>query len=360
MKILCVIDCLASGGAQRQLVELSLGFKERGHEIFFLTYHHSTFYNSILENSGITITCIQEKNYLKRLFRMRRFIRQGAYDSVLSFLEAANFICEISGFPFRKWKLVVGERSANPNVLKSLKLRMYRWFHFFADYVVANSYANMEIVRSINPLLPTSKCKVIYNVVDFNRWKPSYLYIPRKEGKLKLIIAASHQYLKNLDGLVEAIAQLSLVERSQLVVEWYGDCNDNSLFEAMVKIKDLRLEEVISFFPATHEIARRTQEADAVGLFSFYEGFPNAVCEGMACGKPVICSAVSDVPLFLGHSSKLLCAPVDHRSIRDAMRHVLSLSCEDLVALGKQNTIIAKQNFDKGYIVTDYLELLEK
>ena len=360
MKILCVIDTLASGGAQRQLVELSIGFKERGHEVSFLIYHLSTFYNSILENAGIDITCIQEKNYLKRFFKMRRFIRQGEFDAVLSFLGAANFICEISGFPFRKWKLVVGERSANPNVLKSVKLRMYRWFHLFADYVVANSYANMEIVRSINPLLPTSKCKVIYNVVDFNRWKPSNLYIPRKEGKFKLIIAASHRYLKNLNGLVEAIAQLSPVERSQLVVEWYGDCNDNSLFEAMTKIKDFHLEDIISFRPATHEITRRIQETDAVGLFSFYEGFPNAVCEGMACGKPVICSAVSDVPLFLGHSSKLLCVPVDHISIRDAIRHVLSLSREDLVALGKKNTNIAKKNFVKGYIVTDYLELLEK
>lgn len=39
MKILCVIDCLGSGGAQRQLVNLATAFKEKGHEVSFLVYH---------------------------------------------------------------------------------------------------------------------------------------------------------------------------------------------------------------------------------------------------------------------------------------------------------------------------------
>lgn len=360
MKILCVIDYLGSGGAQRQLVELALGFKERGHEVFFLTYHQNTFYDSILEKASIQITCIKESNYLKRFLKMRRFIRQGKYDAVLSFLEAANFICEVSGFPSRKWKLVVGERSANPNILKSVKLKVYRWFHLFADYVVANSHSNMKIVRSINSFLPDSKCKVIYNLVDFNRWKPSSVYTPRKEGKFKLIIAAGHRYLKNLNGLVEALKMLSPAEHSRLTIEWYGDSDDKSLSDAMIKIKKNHLEDVIFFSPATHEITSKVQEADAVGLFSFYEGFPNTICEGMACGKPVICSAVSDVPLFLNASDKLLCDHSDHRSIRDAIIYLLSLSNEQLVTIGNINLEIAKKNFDTDFIVKEYLELLSK
>lgn len=360
MKILCVIDYLGSGGAQRQLVELAFGFKNKGHEVFFLTYHQNTFYNSILEKSKIPVTCINESNYLKRFMKMRCFIRQGKYDAVLSFLEAANFICEVSGFPSRKWKLVVGERSANPNILKSIKLKAYRWFHLFADYVVANSYANMKIVRSINTLLPDSKCKVIYNLVDFNRWQPSSDYTPRKKGKFKLIIAAGHRYLKNLNGLVEALTMLSPEELSRLIIEWYGDSDDNSLSDAMIKIKNNHLEEVFFFSSATHEITKKVQEADAVGLFSFYEGFPNTICEGMACGKPVICSAVSDVPLFLNTSDKLLCDHSDYRSIRDAIIYLVSLSNEKLVEIGRHNINIAKKKFDADFIVNAYLELLSK
>ena len=43
MKILCLIDDLGSGGAQRQLVNLSKGFVSRGHEVSFLVYHPADF-----------------------------------------------------------------------------------------------------------------------------------------------------------------------------------------------------------------------------------------------------------------------------------------------------------------------------
>ena len=48
MKILCVINSLRPGGAQRQLVNLGIGFKEKGHEVSFLAYHNVNFYTTEL------------------------------------------------------------------------------------------------------------------------------------------------------------------------------------------------------------------------------------------------------------------------------------------------------------------------
>src|SRR5690554_3879011 len=146
MKILCIIDSLGSGGAQRQLVELAKGFKEKGHEVSFLTYHDINFFKSELDNQDIPVKTIVEPNYVKRLFKIRKAIRRNEPDAVLSFLEAANFMATLAGFPYRKWKLVVGERSANPEILTNKKLRFYRKAHFFADYIVANSHKNLELV----------------------------------------------------------------------------------------------------------------------------------------------------------------------------------------------------------------------
>lgn len=297
MKILCFIDCLGPGGAQRQLVELGVGFKEKGHEVSFITYFDNPFFNPVLEEAGISLNCIEEPNYLKRLLKIRRFIRNGNFDAVLSFLEGVNFFCECAGLPFRKWKLVVGERNADPNISRSLKLIMYRWFHIFADYVVANSNSNLQIVRSVNPLLSESKCKVIYNVVDFARWRPPLEYEFRKTGRLKIIIAASHIYRKNLNGLLEGLALLKKEELGKIDIEWYGDhlnepYYDNSFPEAIIKMKEMKLGNVLSFYPVTNQMIQKIQDADTVGLFSFIEGLPNIVCEGMACAKPVICSKV--------------------------------------------------------------------
>jgi len=224
MKILCVIDSLGSGGAQRQLVGLAKGFKQKGHEVAFLMYHKIDFFKRELDEAGIQIHAVIEPNYLKRLFKMRRFIRSGNYDAVLSFLEASGFICEFAGLPFRRWRLVVGERSANPNIKKSFKKRFYRWFHLFTDYVVANSQSNINIIRKINPLLLKRKCKVIFNMVDLNYWKPDNLskYMFHKNGKLNLAVIASHSYIKNLNGLIEAVNKLSVAEKSALKIRWYG------------------------------------------------------------------------------------------------------------------------------------------
>ena len=142
---------------------------------------------------------------------MRRFIRKGNFDSVLSFLEAANFIATVSGFPYRRWKLVVGERSANPNILKSFKLRFYRWFHVFADYIVSNSESNMNLVIKANPLLRDKKKRVIYNMLNIsNNFVGDWGVNKKKPSIFRLIIGASHSKLKNLDGLVEAVNLLPL------------------------------------------------------------------------------------------------------------------------------------------------------
>src|SRR5690606_24309284 len=147
MNILCVIDSLGSGGAQRQLVNLALAFQERGHKVDFLVYHCDPFYYQVLSEYRIKIIEVLEDNYIKRILKMRHIIRKGNYDSVLSFLEAASFICTVAGFPYRNWTLTVGERSANPNILKSFKLKLYRWFHIFTSAVVANSYENIKMIK---------------------------------------------------------------------------------------------------------------------------------------------------------------------------------------------------------------------
>ena len=365
MKILCVIDSLGSGGAQRQLVELAVRFKERGHNVTFLVYHEKFFFKRYLDEAKIPVNVIIETNYLKRLFKMRKYIRKGNYDAVLSFLEAANFICEFAGLPWRKWKLVVGERSANPNINKSLKLMSFRWFHLFADFIVANSHENIKLIQRINPIISSRRLKVIYNMVDLDRWKPLPDFTPSQDGKFLLVVAASHIYYKNLNGLVEALHLLSKDELSKLTISWYGDCIsepyfDNSYIEGLQKIREYQLGNVISFFPAAKNIKEIIQNADGVALFSFFEGFPNTVCEAMACGKPVLSSNVSDIPIILSYDALVLFDPYNIDSIKKSLSYILSLSKEKLKEIGSMNLKIAKSRFDKEKIVNQYLQLLLK
>ena len=44
MKILCFIDNLGSGGAQRRFTNLAVLFRKAGHQISFLTYSEGDFF----------------------------------------------------------------------------------------------------------------------------------------------------------------------------------------------------------------------------------------------------------------------------------------------------------------------------
>lgn len=356
MNILCVIDSLGSGGAQRQLVELAIEFKKNNNNVCFLVYHEIDFYKSLLDKYGIKISYVLEKNYIVRIVKMRSIIRKGKYDAVLSFLESPNLICEVAGLPFRKWKLVVGERSANPNILNSNKLIMYRYMHFFADYIVSNSYSNLDIIKKINPLL-IKKSLVIYNMIDFNKWQSNNNYTPLKNNKFNLLIAASLGATKNPLGLIEALNLLQKKDKEKISISWYGqDYGDINYKKALNKIKDYKLENIISFYPSTMEIATLMNNSDCIGLFSFFEGFPNAICEGMALGKPVISSSVSDLPLIL--DNKFLFNPQKPESIANTLHFMLSLSSDELFEIGQKNKEKASLFFDKNDIVKKYLNIL--
>lgn len=363
MKILCVIDSLGSGGAQRQMVELAKGFKELGHEVSFLIYHDIIFFKRELDEAGIPVQVIEEKSYIKRLLKMRRAIRNAHPNAVLSFLEGPNFIATFAGFPSRKWKSIVGERSANPKILKHFKLKFFRYFHLFADEVVANSFVNIKMVRSINPLLPERKCKVIYNVVNEPTKGIEEHRERRSLGKTKIVIAASYREVKNLDGLIQALKTLPDEYLHRLEIEWYGNKHmttaGNYYYQNLKKIEDNQLASIISLNSETKSIHFSYVQSDFVGLFSHYEGFPNAVCEGMILNKPIISTKVSDIPLMIEEDiNGFLCDANDSNSIANALKKAIDSTQQQRLTMGENNYQKAVTYFNKRKIVQEYLSLL--
>lgn len=357
MKILCFIDSLGAGGAQRQLIELAKGFHERGHEVSFLTYHEINFFKPELDAVEIPVHTIVEANYWKRTLKIRRFIRRSKPDAVLAFLEASAFMATVAGYPWRKWKLVVGERSANPKILTSPKLRFYRFFHLFTDYVIANSHANMDLVKKANPFLPNRKCKVIYNIVNI-----PHIDLPESNSsdKIQIVVAASYRPVKNLDGLIEAIHLLPEEYKNKLRIDWYGNMDSSDYIQQMeVMIQEYRLKEVIFLHEATQEIFHKYAFADFVGLFSHHEGFPNTISEAMAMGKPIIATEVSDLPrLITDGLNGYLCDSKKIKTIEKNLRIALDVSETVKKKMSMINMGIAQKKFGKKDIIQKYLTYL--
>lgn len=360
-----MIDMLGAGGAQRQLVELAIGYKERGYEVAFLIYYKAfdDYYDGVLETAGIPIMDIKEPNYLLRVIKMRRMICRYAPDTIIAFLEVPAFIAEMASILPHKWRLIVGERSAAPKKLTNKRLRFFLHCHRFADAVVANSNANLEIVRKVAPELDTTKQHVIYNSLDPAKFELDQKQTAnKKSSKRQILIASSHQYLKNLDGLIEAIHILPKEVQSQLHINWFGhnkfNTYDHSLEEGLRKIEQYGLNEIFTFHDATLDIYEHMRKAEAIGLFSKYEGFPNAICEGMYLAKPIIATRVSDIPLLLKEDENaFLSDPNSPESIATALTKFLTATPEQLSKMGESNRAKAQILFNKDAILNQYEQL---
>lgn len=366
MKILCVIDDLGAGGAQRQLVNIAIQLKHRGHDLTILTYYKREFYKQKLLDADVKIYQLDLKNPIYRILVIRRFIRRGDYDSIIAFLGVPCFLSSFASFPLKKWKLILGERSSNPIMQKSIKSRLLRVFYFKADSIVSNSKTNQEIVKKMAPFVKREKFSVIYNGIDLQEFSPDNTFVFRKNKKLNIVVPASYRRLKNLLGLIEAVKRLNPNEQNLLEINWYGDKSsshkpDNVLREAEQRISEANLEGIFKLHDLSHEISLIIRKADALGLFSFYEGLPNAVCEGMSCGKPIITTMVSDISeLIEERVNGFLCDANNFDSIAMAIRKVLSLSNDELLKMSKLNRDKAAKLFDNIEIISAYEAILSK
>jgi glycosyltransferase involved in cell wall biosynthesis len=98
--------------------------------------------------------------------------------------------------------------------------------------------------------------------------------------------------------------------------------------------------------------------ADVIGLFSFYEGLPNVICEGMVLSKPVISSSVSDIAKLLSKNQELTFDPKKTKDILRTLKHIISLNEEKLLTIGKDNRELALGYFSANKIVNNYTTLL--
>ena len=170
MRVLCVIDSLGSGGAQRQLVGLATLLKEKGVDIGLVYYHDVPFFRSYLEEHQVECYYIAEiKNRWKKFLRFRKFIKNYSPDVVVAYLDGPAVLCcllRLLGYNFR---LIVSERSLTEFL--NWKRRIKFWLYRYSDFIVPNSHAEEHVIKKRFPGLCT-KVSCITNFVDINYFLP--------------------------------------------------------------------------------------------------------------------------------------------------------------------------------------------
>ena len=127
------------------------------------------------------------------------------------------------------------------------------------------------------------------------------------------------------------------------------------------KIQEYKLEGTIFLNDAVKNVSVIMASCDVICLPSFFEGFSNTISEAICCGRPVLCSDVSDNSLMVQNKKNgFLFNPYNIDSIVDAFKSFFRLSQSERIIMGKNSRVIAEKMFNKERFVNSYVNLIEE
>jgi glycosyltransferase involved in cell wall biosynthesis len=364
MHVLCVIDNLNSGGAQRQLVTLATGLYRKGHQVEFFVYHPQDFFAQTLSDLNITI----HRHYKRSRFStdvvaaLLRVLQSHRYDVMVSFLKTPNFYAETarllagSAGP----KLVVSERNGDSSNSRNFNTKALRQFHRLADHITVNSHHQRRALEAKYRWL-RPKTSTIYNGVDLDIFHPEPAPQPNN-GPCRFLALASVVERKNGLRLIQALHIAREKYHITPVVHWIGEHQmhladrKKASLQWQEEVKRLHLEKQWHWFPPRNDVPQLMRSYDALIHPSYLEGLPNAVCEAMASGLPILVSNTLDHPLMVQDGvSGFLFDPFAAESIAESLFRFSSLP----PAARRQMGLAARSYAERELALATYVDHYE-
>jgi len=161
--------------------------------------------------------------------------------------------------------------------------------------------------------------RVVPNVVDTDRFAPA---AGAPDGPARIVAVGSLAPVKGMEVLVEATGLLA-ARRPDFRLELIGD---GPLRETLAeRVRELGLGERVTLHGAlpTSEVAALMRGAAFAVVPSLMETFSVVLGEAMACGLPVVATAVGGMPERVHEGNGVLVPAGDPRSLAEAMDGML-------------------------------------
>jgi glycosyltransferase involved in cell wall biosynthesis len=377
VKILYVIGTLDIGGAEQQLVQLVSRLDRRRFRPVVCSLASGGPYADTLAAAGVPVRIVGFRGLNRGIWTLRYLPRILAELRGLVTLIRAERPAIVHGFLF--WAYVIGtfaaRRAAVPIVVASRRSLgcfkaakpHYLWLERLANRRTNLLVANSEAVKQdvmVREGVPSARIRVVYNGIDAERYERR----ARPQMRAELEIPAGAPVVGVVANLIHYKGHRFLLQAFQRVHAWRpgtvlllaGDGPCRPELERLAE--ELGIVEMVRFLGTRRDIPELLAATDVVVLPSLEEGFPNAVLEAMAAGKPVVASAVGGIPEAVVHEATgLLVPPGDPTALAEAILAVVGDPAR-AEQMGRAGQARAKDRFGMERMVTEteaiYEELL--
>ena len=262
------------------------------------------------------------------LFRLRSFVTSKQIHIIQTFFVDSIFVAYFAGALLRPKPLLVSSRRD-----MGLGEQNQPWYHKifklllpFVNKSFSGIIANSEQVRQYVATLektPLEKISVMRNGVSLPQASGRLPAVYRSnQSDLWIGLIASLTPVKRHDVLLQAVALLreKALPKSVRVV-LLGEGPERDSLEKLSSM--LKLEDVVHFLGAVQDVTDYVGNLDICVLCSDREGLSNAILEYMACGKPVIATAVGGNVELIDCHNGILVPPDDPQALAEALEELV-------------------------------------
>lgn len=366
MKFLFVIDGLGSGGAQRQMTALACAMIARGHYVEIFTYFEEQHFADQVLSKGVFLHNEKKTSRysLAPLRKLRKIVNTGNFDCVLAFLRTPALYAELACLGVQNTHLVVSERFCYSAETLGWMGRLREQMHRCADWITVNSFHQHATMIELFPWM-RSKISTIWNGLDVDYFLPTPLPQIRTD-QLSVQVLASIARKKNALGLAKAVADCRDRLGLRVEVNWAGASMISGESDVEKKATDdflrsHRLDDQWKWSGEVKDVRNLFEKCDVAVHPSRAEGLPNAVCEALSCGRPVLTSDVGDHSKLLdGETNGLLFDPDDHISIANTLHRYSQLGMHERAMMAESARSFAESKLSLSRFSSNYEELFRK